>query len=59
LLWVGSTTTFENEKAIYKATFKLMLADPDSYWVEIIGQKPIEETENVTETSTETYRMVC
>jgi len=31
--------------------------DPDSYWVEIVGQKPLEETEHVTETSTETYRM--
>jgi hypothetical protein len=38
---------------------KLMVVDPDSYWVEIIGQKSLEETENVTETSTETYRMVC
>jgi lactoylglutathione lyase len=32
--------------------------DPDGYWVEIIGQKPVEETENVTETDQDTYRMV-
>jgi len=31
--------------------------DPDDYWVEIIGQKPEGETENVTETDTESYRM--
>jgi len=31
--------------------------DPDGYWVEIIGQKPVEETENVKETDLETYRM--
>ncbi|KAG7286554.1 hypothetical protein NEMBOFW57_008865 [Staphylotrichum longicolle] len=31
--------------------------DPDGYWVEIIGQKPVEETENVKETDVETYRM--
>jgi lactoylglutathione lyase len=32
--------------------------DPDGYWVEVIGQKPLEETENVEETDTATYRMV-
>jgi lactoylglutathione lyase len=32
--------------------------DPDGYWVEIIGQKPIEETANIKETDTTTYRMV-
>lgn len=32
--------------------------DPDGYWVEIIGQKPIEETENKAETDVGTYRMV-
>ncbi|KAI9900701.1 hypothetical protein N3K66_004963 [Trichothecium roseum] len=31
--------------------------DPDGYWVEIIGQKPIEETKEVKETNVETYRM--
>jgi len=31
--------------------------DPDQYWVEVVGQKPLEETENVTETKLETYRM--
>ena len=33
--------------------------DPDGYWVEVIGQKPLEETENVKETDTGSYRMVC
>jgi lactoylglutathione lyase len=32
--------------------------DPDGYWVEVIGQKPLEETENVKDTDTATYRMV-
>ncbi|KAF2097721.1 glyoxylase I [Rhizodiscina lignyota] len=31
--------------------------DPDSYWVEIIGQKPLEQTENITTTDLSTYRM--
>lgn len=33
--------------------------DPDGSWVEIVGQKPLEETESVKETDLETYRMVC
>jgi lactoylglutathione lyase len=33
--------------------------DPDDYWVEVIGQKPLEETESVTTTDTNTYLMVC
>lgn len=32
--------------------------DPDGYWVEVIGQKPIETTEGIKETNVETYRMV-
>lgn len=31
--------------------------DPDDYWVEIIGRKPVEETENIKETDTSTYLM--
>jgi len=31
--------------------------DPDGYWVEIIGQKPVEETEGIKETDTQGYRM--
>jgi len=31
--------------------------DPDSYWVEIIGQKPVDETQGITETDLTTYRM--
>jgi lactoylglutathione lyase len=32
--------------------------DPDEYWVEVIGQKPLEETEGVTTTDPNTYLMV-
>ncbi|KAH8812431.1 glyoxylase I [Xylogone sp. PMI_703] len=31
--------------------------DPDGYWVEIIIQKPVQTTENVTTTDVSTYRM--
>ncbi|KAK5105713.1 hypothetical protein LTR62_002348 [Meristemomyces frigidus] len=31
--------------------------DPDEYWVEIIAQNPVDKTENVHETDTQTYRM--
>jgi len=31
--------------------------DPDGYWVEIICQNPVEQTENIKETDLETYRM--
>ncbi|KAK8919597.1 Lactoylglutathione lyase [Metarhizium anisopliae] len=31
--------------------------DPDGYWVEIIGQKSLEETETIKETDPNTYRM--
>ncbi|KAI9716755.1 MAG: Lactoylglutathione lyase [Chrysothrix sp. TS-e1954] len=31
--------------------------DPDGYWVEIIGQKPVDQTEGVTETNPDTYRL--
>ncbi|KAI9709672.1 MAG: hypothetical protein M1812_007650 [Candelaria pacifica] len=30
--------------------------DPDEYWVEIIGQKPVNETEGVRETDTGSYK---
>lgn len=32
--------------------------DPDGYWVEIIGQNPVDKTEGIKETDTDTYRMV-
>ena len=32
--------------------------DPDGYWVEVIGQKSVEETEGIKETDVSTYRMV-
>ena len=31
--------------------------DPDDYWVEIIGQNPVDKTEDVKETDTSKYRM--
>jgi len=30
--------------------------DPDNYWVEIIGQKPVDETKDITTTETSSYR---
>ena len=32
--------------------------DPDGYWVEVVGQKPVEETAAVKETDVTTYNMV-
>lgn len=32
--------------------------DPDGYWVEVIGQNPVEKTEGVKTTDTSSYRMV-
>ncbi len=32
--------------------------DPDGYWVEVIGQKSLEETADITTTDVSTYRMV-
>ena len=32
--------------------------DPDGYWVEIVGQKPLEETADIKVTDVGTYRMV-
>jgi len=34
------------------------LSPEDNYWVEIIGQNPVTETEGIKETDTTTYRMV-
>lgn len=31
--------------------------DPDGYWVEVIGQNPLEKTEDIKTTDTSTYRM--
>lgn len=31
--------------------------DPDGYWVEIIGQKNVDETKDITTTETSAYRM--
>lgn len=32
--------------------------DPDGYWVEIIGQNPVDKTEDIKTTDLGTYRMV-
>ena len=32
--------------------------DPDSYWVEVIAQNPVDKTESVKETDISAYRMV-
>ena len=32
--------------------------DPDGYWVEVIGQNPVDKTEGITTTDLGTYRMV-
>jgi lactoylglutathione lyase len=32
--------------------------DPDGYWVEVIGQNPVDKTEGIKTTDVETYRMV-
>lgn len=32
--------------------------DPDGYWVEIIGQNPVDKTEDIKTTDLQTYRMV-
>lgn len=32
--------------------------DPDGYWVELIGQSPIEKTESIKTTDLQTYHMV-
>jgi lactoylglutathione lyase len=32
--------------------------DPDGYWVEVVGQKSIEETKDIATTDIQTYRMV-
>ena len=32
--------------------------DPDGYWVEVVGQNPVDKTEGITTTDVGTYRMV-
>jgi lactoylglutathione lyase len=55
------------EDAGYKCQKKLtdgrmrhiaFVLDPDGYWIEIVGQKPLEETESAKDTDTSSYRMV-
>lgn len=47
-------------KKLNEGTYKYIayVLDPDGYWIELIGQKPIEETEGIKETNVETYRLV-
>lgn len=33
------------------------LLDPDGYWVEILAQRPVDETKHIKTTSSESYRM--
>ncbi|OLN85245.1 Lactoylglutathione lyase [Colletotrichum chlorophyti] len=49
--------TFKKKLSDGKMRHIAFVLDPDGYWVEIIGQKPIEQTENVQETDVATYRM--
>ena len=34
------------------------ILDPDGYWVELVGQNKVDDTEGVKETNLDTYRMV-
>ncbi|TDZ25518.1 Lactoylglutathione lyase [Colletotrichum orbiculare MAFF 240422] len=49
--------TFKKKLTDGKMRHIAFVLDPDSYWVEIIGQKSIEETESIKETDISTYRM--
>jgi lactoylglutathione lyase len=49
---------FQKKLADGKMKHVAFVLDPDGYWVEVIGQKGLEETEGVEETDVETYRMV-
>ena len=44
-------------KIHYRMTLPRLISI-SSYWVEIIGQKQLEETKNVKETNTGAYRFV-
>jgi lactoylglutathione lyase len=52
---------YEFQKKLSDGRMKYIafVKDPDGYWVEIIGLKPLEETEGIKTTDIETYRMVC
>lgn len=50
--------TFQKKLGEGRAKHIAFVLDPDGYWVEIMGQKPIEATEKVQTTDTETYHMV-
>lgn len=49
--------TFQKKLTDGKMRHIAFALDPDGYWVEVVGQKPLEETENVKETDTTTYRL--
>ena len=49
----------QTRKCLIKLTIEVAYADPQSYWVEIIGQNDTDKTKDVKETDTGCYRMVC
>lgn len=51
---------YKFQKRLTDGTMKTIAfaLDPDGYWVEIVAQNPVEETEEVKETDVTTYNMV-
>lgn len=49
--------TFQKKLTDGKMRHIAFVKDPDSYWVEIIPQKPLAETESVKTTDVSTYRL--
>ncbi|OBT66984.1 hypothetical protein VE03_04184 [Pseudogymnoascus sp. 23342-1-I1] len=49
--------TFQKKLSEGRMKYIAFVRDPDGYWIEIIGQKPLEETANITTTDVETYVM--
>lgn len=49
--------TFQKKLTDGRMRHIAFVLDPDGYWCEVIGQKPIEETAEVKETDVSTYRM--
>jgi lactoylglutathione lyase len=50
--------TFRKKLTDGKMKHIAFVLDPDGYWVEIVPQKQLHETEHLTETDVSTYRMV-
>ncbi|KJR85730.1 lactoylglutathione lyase [Sporothrix schenckii 1099-18] len=49
--------TFQKKLTDGRMRHIAFVLDPDGYWVEIIGQRPLEATADVTTTDVTTYRM--